>query len=92
MRVDGVGLLLDLSGMQNSAVDPASLTDPTVKRVEWGQIVHRGSVKECGRIFKQDDGVETFWSPQVLAPYLAAFKARLAELTEQQEKASNGPA
>jgi hypothetical protein len=30
MRVDDFGLLIDLSGMRNSAVDPGSLTDPTI--------------------------------------------------------------
>jgi hypothetical protein len=38
MKVDGFRLLVDLAGIRISAVGPASLTDPTIKRVEWGPV------------------------------------------------------
>jgi hypothetical protein len=73
MVVDGYGILVDLSAMQNSSVDPASLTDPTVLVVEWGPVVSNGDAREGGRMLMQDGTVRTFSDKNLLTPYLQAY-------------------
>lgn len=84
--VDGHGLLVDLDGMQNSAVDPASLTDPTIVRVTWGPTIANGTASEAGEIVRQDGSRQTFFDRELLKPYLAAYQARLAALLAEPEQ------
>jgi hypothetical protein len=55
MRIDSHGLLVDLDGIRHSSVDPGSLTDPTIIRVEWGPVIKNGEMAaEAGTITRQD--------------------------------------
>lgn len=80
MRVDDHGLLVDLDHVRNSIVDPGTLTDATVVRVEWGPTTIHGRNVEAGRIVRQDGTVQPFFDRNLLRPYLALFEARKAEL------------
>jgi hypothetical protein len=66
--------------MLNSAVDPGSLTDPTIKRVDWGPVVMNGVMREAGRILRQDGTAQTFFDKNLLTRCLAAFEAKKAQL------------
>src|SRR6266699_2989643 len=80
MMVDLRSTLIDFAGMQNSAVDPSSLTDPTVLRVEWGIALENGEMRERGVITRIDGSRQTFFDKNVLAPYLDAFEQRMFDL------------
>src|SRR6266851_274133 len=82
MIVDGHGLLVDLDGMQNSAVDPGTLTDPTIRRVEWGPQVVNGEMRECGVITRIDGSRQTFVERELLKPYIARYERRKKELLQ----------
>lgn len=83
--VDGHGLLVDLDGIQNSPVDPTSLADPTIARVTWGPVIRNGEAIEAGEIILVDGSVQTFFDRELLRPYLAAYEARLVEMTAEVE-------
>ena len=89
MIVDNNALLLDLDGLRHSAIDPGSLTDPTVARVTWGPVVRNGSMTEAGEITLVDGTRRTFFDKQLLKPYLAAFEARRAEVEREQADYDN---
>lgn len=74
MAVDNHGLLLDLSAVTGS------LVDPTIVKVEWGQVVIGGDLREGGTITRQDGGRQTFFDREALKPYLDAWRAKKAEL------------
>jgi hypothetical protein len=80
MVVDGHGFLIDLDNVRNSIVDPGSLTDPSVRRVEWGPVRQGGEVREGGVITRQDGSQQTFFDRHLLNPYLALYEKRKAEL------------
>lgn len=84
MEVNGRSLLIDFTGMQNSAVDPSSLTDPSVLRVEWGPTIINAEAREAGTIIRRDGSRQTFFDRNVLAPYLDAFEQRSFELAYEQ--------
>ena len=90
MRVDGFGCLVDLHGIRISAVDPSSLTDPAIRRVEWGPLVANGQMTEAGQIVRADGLAQTFHEKSLLNNYLYAFadaKAKIladrAQIAEQ---------
>ena len=80
MVVDNHGLLVDLRNMRNSAVDPSSLTDPTVAQVTWGPSIRDGEMSESGTVTLVDGTRRTFFDKVLLRPYLAAFEARRRDL------------
>lgn len=84
MVVDLRSTLIDFTGMQNSAVDPSSLTDPTVKCVTWGPAVENGVAFERGVIERVDGHKTTFPDKNILTPYLDAFEQRMFDLAHEQ--------
>lgn len=78
MVVDGSGVLIDLSAVQGSMVDP------TIRRVEWGPNMLEGGAREGGVIVRQDGHRTPFADRGALKPYLAAFEARKAQLEREQ--------
>jgi hypothetical protein len=77
MSVNAHGFLIDLSAV------PGDLVDPAILRVEWGRQVVRGEAGEAGRIIRRGESrVQVFHDRQLIEPYLAAWRARKAELLE----------
>lgn len=74
MVVDGVGFLIDLSGVQGT------LADPTILKTEWGPTIIGGEQRQGGNIFRKDGGRQPFFDEGLLKPYLDAYKARKAKL------------
>jgi hypothetical protein len=84
MVVDGFGLLVDLSHVRISAVDPSSLTDPSIKRVEWGPVqLANGETVERGVIVRQDDQAQTFFEKSLLDNYLHLFERQKAKVVSE---------
>ena len=76
MVVDGHGLLIDLTGVAGT------LVDPTILRVEWGPSVITGQPQEAGIITRRGEArQQPFYDKALLTPYINAFRARLAVLT-----------
>lgn len=75
MVVDNHGLLVDLSNVLGA------LHDPTIRRVEWGQVQDGVQIRDGGTIIRQDGHRQLFFDLKALDPYLAAYKAKLDELT-----------
>jgi hypothetical protein len=89
MVVDGRGLLIDLSGLQHSVVNPDSFVDPTITGVTWGLVGlpdGKGGIRsvEGGTIMRQGQQPQTFFDRELLKPYLAAFDGRRLELARAQ--------
>lgn len=74
MVVDNHGFLVDLSNVMGT------LTDPTIKRVEWVPTVAAGQVREGGAIVRADGSRQQFWDASLLKPYLDAWTRRRVEL------------
>lgn len=68
MQVDQRNMVLDLSTVQGS------LVDPTIHRVEWDHLMD-GKVRRPGGIIIRDGQRTKFFDASALAPYLAAFNA-----------------
>jgi putative ABC transport system substrate-binding protein len=85
MVVDGFGLLVDLSKVRISAVDPSSLTDPSIKRVEWGPVqLANGETVERGVIVRQDNSGQTFFEKNLLDNYVHLYERQKAKLTGER--------
>jgi hypothetical protein len=81
MVVDGFGCLVDLKGIRISAVDPSSLGDPSIRRVEWGPVVRQdGSLGEQGVIIRTDGSRQTFFEKHLLNAYVDVFEDQKAKL------------
>lgn len=81
MVVDGHGLLLDLSGVQT----PFPLHDPTIVQTEWTLVQDGTRSRPGGIITRQDGSKQVFYDEALLAPYLAAYRARRAQLEDQPD-------
>lgn len=79
MQVDNHGLLIDLSRVTGT------LVDPTIRRVEWGPTIIAGESREAGSIYRQDGGRQTFFDVTLLKPYLDAWTAKRDALKSSQE-------
>jgi hypothetical protein len=78
MRVDGVGVLVDLAGIAGPAMDPF------VEKIEWGPFGE--NYTQAGRIYRRSQSnasslveIKPFSDIGMLGPYLEAYKKRLAE-------------
>ena len=68
MVVDHHGLLLDLTKVSGH------LLDETVARVTWGPDVRSGTLTGSGRVWKKDGSTRPFRDPELLKPYLDAWR------------------
>jgi hypothetical protein len=89
------GCLVDLTGLQHSIVNPDSFVDPTITEVTWGLVTEpdgRGGFRsiEGGRIVRADSGVQSFFDPALLKPYLDAFEVRWEEIAREQSEYEAG--
>ncbi len=83
--VNNHGLLVDLSGLQHSIVNPDTFVDPSITEVTWGPVSipdGRGGLRmsEGGTIKRQDGSLRQFFEFALLKPYIAAVQARKKEL------------
>jgi hypothetical protein len=83
MIVDRVGCLVDLSDIAGP------LTDPKVTRIQWGP--YRPDRSEVGLIYRKSSNnatsmteVITFSDRAAIGLYLAAYQARMAEISAGQ--------
>ena len=74
IAVDNHGTLVDLSNVKGP------LADASIQRTEWRPGVDN---VEYGSIYYRDGHVQTFHDRSVVDPYIAAFRARVAELQAQ---------
>src|SRR5262245_17748968 len=74
MVVDSHGLLVDLSKISGT------LVDPTITSVTWGPQLDGTNMRHGGCILRQDGGRQLFWDSELLKPYLDAWRARRDEL------------
>lgn len=74
MVVDNHGLLVDLSKIAGT------LIDPTISRVTWGLQRDGGQMREGGTIIRQDGSKQLFWDSELLKPYLDAWRMKRDEL------------
>ena len=70
MIVDRTGMLIDLSGVRGS------LVDPTIARVDWGPTVSGGEMRDGGLIIRTDGSKQPFWDFGAIKPYVDAWKAK----------------
>lgn len=69
MQVDSRNMVLDLSGVAGS------LVDPTIARVEWAFLQDGKNVRPGGLIYRDGQRTQRFYDESALAPYLAEFEA-----------------
>jgi len=74
MVVDGHGFLVDLSKIAGR------LLDPTILRVSWGPQLDNGEMRNGGCIVRQDGTKQLFWDPELLKPYLDAWRLKREQL------------
>ena len=74
MVVDGHLVLIDLTGVTGT------LIDPTITRVTWGPQIDGDVIRDGGTIVRQNGGRQQFWDRALLQPYLDAYTAKRAEL------------
>lgn len=74
MVVDGHGLIVDLSKIAGT------LVDPTILKVTWGLQRDGADQKFGGCIIRQDGSRQLFWDPELLKPYLDAWRLKRDEL------------
>ena len=86
MVVDRHGVLVDLSKVQGT------LVDPTIARVEWGPVVANGQQRDGGVIVRTDGSKQAFWDARVLAPYVKAWKLMTGELNAATDQVAALPA
>lgn len=75
MVVDNHGFMVDLSEIEGT------LVDPTIKAVTWGPLRDGVEMREGGAIIRQGGAKpQLFWDPELLKPYLDAWRLRREEL------------
>lgn len=68
MQVDQRNMVLDLSTIVGS------LVDPTITRVEWSQVLDGKTIRDGG-IISRGASRQQFYDRSALSPYIIAFEA-----------------
>lgn len=76
MVVDNHGFMVNLHPSEIEG----TLVDPTIQAVTWGPLRDGVDMREGGTIIRQDGSRQLFWDPELLKPYLDAWRLRRRDL------------